>query len=67
MHAREEHAHRRADPRVKAVVQLARQLRVLALDVEKHQEPVHLLGALWHAVRGGRAVGALDMELLGER
>ena len=49
------------------MVQLARQLRVLALNVEKHQEPVHLLGALRHAVRGGRAVGALDMELLGQR
>eukprot|EP01046_Picozoa_sp_COSAG06_P020094 COSAG06_NODE_1457_length_9417_cov_58.780425_5_plen_281_part_00 len=28
---------------------------------------MHLLGALRHAVRGGRAVGALDMELLGQR
>ena len=49
------------------MVQLARHLRVLAADVEQQLVAVVLLGALWHAAGLGRAVRALDVELLRQR
>ena len=49
------------------MVQLARELRVLALDVQEEQVAVVRLRALRHAVRRGRAVRALHVELLRER
>ena len=58
---------RRPHPRVQRVVQLARQLRVLAVDVQQQQEAVEIGRAGRHAVLGRRAVGALDVELLRER
>ena len=49
------------------MMELARELRVLALDVEQHQVAVVRLRAGWHAVGRGRAGGALHVELLRER
>ena len=48
-------------------MELTRELRVLALNVQEEQVAVVRLRALRHAVRRGRAVRALHVELLRER
>ena len=49
------------------MVQLAGQLRVLAVDVEQQLEAVEGGRARRHAVLGGGAIDAPDVELLRER
>ena len=53
--------------RTKSTMEFAGQLGILALDVQQHQVPVVNLRAIQPAVRRGRAVAALHVELLRER
>ena len=48
------------------MLQLARELRVVAVDVQQHEVAVVRSRALRHALRGGGAIGALQVQLLCE-
>ena len=58
--------HRRPDPGVVAVLQLAGELRVVPVDVQQHEVAVVPFRALWHALRGRGAIGALQIQLFRE-
>ena len=58
--------HRRPDPGVVAVLQLARELRVVPVDVQQHEVAVVPFRSLRHALRGRGAIGALKIQLFRE-
>ena len=48
------------------MLQLAGELRVVSVDVQQHEVAVVPFRALWHALRGRGAIGALQIQLFRE-